>query len=100
MNYLKELKDEIKEVLAKDNLANIIINNDGFSATFYEKNEKPKKTKKADTSALDKLYEQPMSQDQIEAETEERNRKLREKFANQGNVVPTEGVAVWTGEEE
>ena len=35
MNYLKELKDEIKEVLAKDNLANIVISNTGFSAAFY-----------------------------------------------------------------
>ena len=59
MNYLKELKDEIKEVLAKDNLANIVISNTGFSAAFYEKVEKPvkaetKKTKaKAEPSALD-----------------------------------------------
>lgn len=106
MNYLKELKDEIKEVLAKDNLANIVISNTGFSAAFYEKVEKPvkaetKKTKaKAETSALDKLYESPPSQEDIEAELEERNRKLREKFNNQGNVIPTDGVAAWAGDEE
>ena len=103
MNYLKELKDEIKEVLAKDNLANIVISNTGFSAAFYEKPVKAeiKKTKiKAEPSALDKLYESPPSQEAIEAELEKRNRKLREKFNNQGNVIPTDGVAAWAGDEE
>ena len=103
MNYLKELKDEIKEVLAKDNLAEISIDKYGFRASFYEKVEKPAKveTKKAKTktepSALDKLYESPPSQEAIEAELEERNRKLREKFNNQGNVIPTDGVAACAG---
>ena len=101
MNYLKELKDEIKEVLAKDNLAKIVISNGGFAATFFEKPEKVEKCdikKKASSSALDKLYEQPPSQEAIEAELEERNRKLREKFNSQGNVAPSEGIAAWSGE--
>lgn len=92
MNYLEELKDEIKAILAKDNLAKIVISNDNFEATFFEKVAKTK----TEVSALDKLYESPPSQEAIKAELEERNKKLREKFSNQGNVMPTSGVATWS----
>lgn len=104
MSYLKEIKDEIKEVLKKDNISKISISNSYFDVEFFEK-EPPKtggnvRSKKDynDTSALDKLYESPPSQAELDAELEERNRKLREKFNNQGNVKPTDGVAIWTGE--
>ena len=50
--------------------------------------------------ALDAMYSQPKTEEQIAKETEERNRKLKEKFNNQGNVIPNGGqVAAWTGEE-
>ena len=109
MNFLKELKElenEIKEVLNKDNVKRIGISNSYFEVEFFDKKEKTLKAgsdlkiKKDynDTSALDKLYEQPPTQAELDAELEERNRKLREKFSNQGNVMPSDGVAVWTGE--
>ena len=118
MNFLKglkELENEIKEVLNKDNVKRICISNSYFEVEFFDKKEKTlkdesdlkiKKTgsdlkiKKDynDTSALDKLYEQPPTKAELDAELEERNRKLREKFSNQGNVMPNDGVAVWTGE--
>lgn len=118
MNFLKELKelkDEIKEILNKDNVKRIGISNSYFEIEFFDKGEKTLKAgsdlkiKKAesdlkikkdysDTSALDKLYEQPPTKAELDAELEERNRKLREKFSNQGNVIPSDGVAVWTGE--
>lgn len=108
MGYLKELKDEIKEILKRDNISKISISNNYFDVEFFDKKEEPPKTgsnvkpKKdySDTSALDKLYEQPPTQAEIDAELEERNRKLREKFNNQGNVIPTDGVAAWSGDEE
>lgn len=110
MNCLKELKDElkeiIKEILKKDNVSKINISDNYFEVEFFEKKPTPPKTggnvrpKKDynDTSALDKLYETSPSQEEIEAELEERNRKLREKFNNQGNVKPSDGVSIWTGE--
>lgn len=118
MNFLKELKElenEIKEILNKDNVKRIGISNSYFEIEFFDKGEKTLKAgsdlkiKKAesdlkikkdysDTSALDKLYEQPPTKAELDAELEERNRKLREKFSNQGNVIPSDGVAVWTGE--
>lgn len=115
MNFLKELKDELEEILKKDNISKISISNNYFDVEFFDKGEKTLKAgsdlkiKKAesdlkikkdysDTSALDKLYEQPPTKAELDAELEERNRKLREKFSNQGNVMPSDGVAVWTGE--
>ena len=106
MNFLKELKDELEEILKKDNISKISISNNYFDVEFFDKGEKTLKAgsdlklKKdySDTSALDKLYEQPPTQAELDAELEERNRKLREKFSNQGNVMPSDGVAVWTGE--
>lgn len=117
MNFLKELKElenEIKEILNKDNVKRIGISNSYFEVEFFDKGEKTLKAgsdlkiKKAesdlkikkdysDTSALDKLYEQP-TKAELDAELEERNRKLREKFSNQGNVIPSDGVVAWTGE--
>ena len=99
MGYLKELKDEIKEILKREDIQKISVSDHCFYVEFFDKDKtvKQKKTKN-DTSALDKLYEQPISQEDIDAELEERNRKLRENFANQGNVAPSDGVAVWTGE--
>ena len=122
MSFLKELKelgDEIKEVLKKDNVKRIGISNCYFEVEFFDKDKKEKektpkdesdlKIKKAgselklkkdysDTSALDKLYEQPPTKAELDAELEERNRKLREKFSNQGNVIPSDRVVAWTGE--
>lgn len=109
MNFLKglkELKDEIKEILNKDNVKRIGISNSYFEVEFFDKGEKTLKAgsdlkiKKdySDTSALDKLYEQPPTKAELDAELEERNRKLREKFSNQGNVIPSDGVVAWTGE--
>ena len=118
MNFLKglkELENEIKEILNKDNVKRIGISNSYFEVEFFDKEEKTLKAgsdlkiKKAesdlkikkdynDTSALDKLYEQPPTQAELDAELEERNRKLREKFSNQGNVIPSDGVVAWTGE--
>lgn len=118
MNFLKELKElenEIKEVLNKDNVKRIGISNSYFEIEFFDKGEKTLKAgsdlkiKKAesdlkikkdysDTSALDKLYEQPPTKAELDAELEERNRKLREKFSNQGNVIPSDGVVAWAGE--
>ena len=106
MNFLKELKDELEEILKKDNISKISISNNYFDVEFFDKKEKTLKAgsdlkiKKDynDISALDKLYEQPPTQAELDAELEERNRKLREKFSNQGNVMPSDGVAVWTGE--
>lgn len=106
MNFLKELKDELEEILKKDNISKISISNNYFDVEFFDKEselsetENNAKLKKnySDTSALDKLYEQPPTKAELDAELEERNRKLREKFSNQGNVMPSDGVAVWTGE--
>lgn len=106
MNFLKELKDELGEILKKDSVKRISISDSYFEVEFFDKKEKTLKAggdlklKKdySDTSALDKLYEQPPTQAELDAELEERNRKLREKFSNQGNVMPSDGVAVWTGE--
>ena len=109
MNFLKELKElenEIKEILNKDNVKRIGISNSYFEVEFFDKGEKTLKAgsdlkiKKdySDTSALDKLYEQPPTKAELDAELEERNRKLREKFSNQGNVIPSDGVVAWTGE--
>lgn len=115
MRYLKELKDELKEVLKRDDVAKISISNDYIDVEFFDKGEKTLKAgsdlkiKKAesdlkikkdysDTSALDKLYEQPPTKAELDAELEERNRKLREKFSNQGNVIPSDGVVAWAGE--
>ena len=118
MNFLKELKelkDELGEILKKDNVKRIGISNSYFEVEFFDKGEKTLKAgsdlkiKKAesdlkikkdysDTSALDKLYEQPPTKAELDAELEERNRKLREKFSNQGNVIPSDGVVAWTGE--
>ena len=106
MSFLKEIKDEIKEILKKDNISKIYISNNYFEVEFFDKKEKTLKAgsdlkiKKdyKDTSALDKLYEQPPTQAELDAELEERNRKLREKFSNQGNVMPSDGVVAWTGE--
>lgn len=106
LKELKELKDELGKILKKDNVKRICISNSYFEVEFFDKKEKtPKagsdlKIKKdySDTSALDKLYEQPPTKAELDAELEERNRKLREKFSNQGNVIPSDGVAVWTGE--
>lgn len=118
MNFLKELKelkDELGEILKKDNVKRIGISNSYFEIEFFDKGEKTLKAgndlkiKKAesdlkikkdysDTSALDKLYEQPPTKAELDAELEERNRKLREKFSNQGNVIPSDGVVAWTGE--
>ena len=118
MNFLKglkELENEIKEILNKDNVKRICISNSYFEVEFFDKKEKilkdesDLKIKKAesdlkikkdysDTSALDKLYEQPPTKAELDAELEERNRKLREKFSNQGNVIPSDGVVAWAGE--
>lgn len=109
MNFLKglkELENEIKEILNKDNVKRIGISNSYFEIEFFDKGEKTLKAgsdlkiKKdySDTSALDKLYEQPPTKAELDAELEERNRKLREKFSNQGNVIPSDGVVAWTGE--
>ena len=106
MNFLKELKDELEEILKKDNISKISISNNYFDVEFFDKEselsetENNAKLKKdySDTSALDKLYEQPPTKAELDAELEERNRKLRERFSNQGNVMPSDGVAVWTGE--
>lgn len=106
MGYLKELKDEIKEILKREDIQKISVSDHCFYAEFFDKKPEPPKTgsnvkpKKdySDTSALDKLYEQKITQEDIDAELEERNRKLRENFASQGNVAPSDGVAVWTGE--
>lgn len=106
LKSLKELENEIKEILNKDNVKRIGISNSYFEVEFFDKKEKtPKagsdlKIKKDynDTSALDKLYEQPPTKAELDAELEERNRKLREKFSNQGNVIPSDGVVAWTGE--
>lgn len=106
MNFLKELKDELEEILKKDNISKISISNNYFDVEFFDKKEKTLKAgndlkiKKDynDTSALDKLYEQPPTKAELDAELKERNLKLREKFSNQGNVMPNDGVAVWTGE--
>lgn len=106
MNLLKELKDELGEILKKDNISKISISDNYFEVEFFDKKEKTLKAgndlkiKKDynDTSALDKLYEQPPTQAELDAELKERNRKLREKFSNQRNVMPSDGVAVWTGE--
>ena len=103
---LKELENEIKEILNKDNVKRIGISNSYFEVEFFEKGEKTLKAgsdlkiKKdySDTSALDKLYEQPPTKAELDAELEERNRKLREKFSNQGNVMPSDGVVAWAGE--
>ena len=118
MNFLKELKElenEIKEILKKDNVKRIGISNSYFEVEFFDKEkkvellDKKEKTLKSesdlkikkdhnDTSALDKLYEQPPTQAELDAELEERNRKLREKFSSQGNVIPSDGVVAWAGE--
>lgn len=106
MNFLKELENEIKEILNKDNVKRIGISNSYFEVEFFDKEEKTLKAgsdlkiKKdySDTSALDKLYEQPPTKAELDAELEERNRKLREKFSNQGNVIPSDGVVAWAGE--
>ena len=106
MNFLKELKDGFGEVLKKDNVKRISISDSYFEVEFFDKKEKTLKAENnvklkkdySDTSALDKLYEQPPTKAELDAELEERNRKLREKFSNQGNVIPSGGVAVWTGE--
>ena len=118
MNFLKELKelkDELGEILKKDNVKRIGISNSYFEVEFFDKEKKTLKAgsdlkiKKAesdlkikkdysDTSALDKLYEQPPTKAELDAELKERNRKLREKFSNQGNVIPSDGVVAWTGE--
>ena len=109
MNFLKglkELENEIKEILNKDNVKRIGISNSYFEVEFFDKGEKTLKAgsdlkiKKdySDTSALDKLYEQPPTKAELDAELEERNRKLREKFSNQGNVMPSDGVVAWAGE--
>lgn len=106
LKELKELENEIKEILNKDNVKRIGISNSYFEIEFFDKGEKTLKAgsdlkiKKdySDTSALDKLYEQPPTKAELDAELEERNRKLREKFSNQGNVIPSDGVVAWTGE--
>ena len=109
MNFLKglkELENEIKEILNKDNVKRIGISNSYFEVEFFDKKEKTLKDESdlkikkdySDTSALDKLYEQPPTKAELDAELEERNRKLREKFSNQGNVIPSDGVVAWTGE--
>ena len=109
MNFLKELKglkDALGEILNKDKVKRIGISNSYFEVEFFDKGEKTLKAgsdlkiKKdySDTSALDKLYEQPPTKAELDAELEERNRKLREKFSNQGNVMPSDGVVAWAGE--
>ena len=112
MNFLKELKelkDELGEILKKDNVKRIGISNSYFEVEFFDKFDKKEKTLKAesdlkikkehnDTSALDKLYEQTPTKTELDAELEERNRKLREKFSSQGNVIPSDGVVAWAGE--
>ena len=106
MSFLKEIKDELKEILKKDNISKIYISNSYFEVGFFDKKEKTLKAgsdlkiKKDynNTSALDKFYEQPPTQAELDAELEERNRKLREKFSNQGNVMPSDGVVAWAGE--
>ena len=109
MNFLKglkELENEIKEILNKDNVKRIGISNSYFEVEFFDKGEKTLKAESdlkikkdySDTSALDKLYEQPPTKAELDAELEERNRKLREKFSNQGNVIPSDGVVAWAGE--
>ena len=87
MNFLKELKelkDELGEILKKDNVKRIYISNNYFEIEFFDKKEKTLKAesdlkiKKAesdlkikkdykDTSALDKLYEQPPTQAELDA---------------------------------
>lgn len=118
MNFLKELKEleyVIEEVLNKDNVKRIGISNSYFEVEFFDKKEKAlkdesdlkiKKTESdlkikknySDISALDKLYEQTPTKAELDAELEERNRKLREKFSSQGNVIPSDGVVSWAGE--
>lgn len=51
-------------------------------------------TQKKDYSALDVLYNTPKTEDEIAKETEERNRKLKERFDKTGNVEP----AVFNGD--
>lgn len=51
--------------------------------------------KKQDFSAVDALYNNPPSEEEIAKETEERNKRLKEKFSSVGNVQPT----IWTGNE-
>lgn len=51
-------------------------------------------TPKKDYSALDALYNTPKTEDEIAKETEERNRKLKERFDKTGNVEP----AVFNGD--
>ena len=112
MNFLKglkELENEIEKILNKDNVKRIGISDGYFEVEKTLKAGSDLKIKKAesdlkikkdysDTSALDKLYEQPPTKAELDAELEERNRKLREKFSNQGNVIPSDGVVAWTGE--
>lgn len=45
-------------------------------------------TQKKDYSALDALYNTPKTEEEIAKETEERNRKLKERFDKTGNVEP------------
>lgn len=51
-------------------------------------------TPKKDYSALDALYSTPKTEEEIAKETEERNRKLKERFDKTGNVEP----AVFNGD--
>lgn len=45
-------------------------------------------TPKKDYSALDTMYNTPKTEEEIAKETEERNRKLKERFDKTGNVEP------------
>lgn len=84
---LETFRDERIESVWKKNLDNLEKGQVIPLSTIKENVVKSK----SDFSALDALYSQQTTEEQIAKETEERNRKLKERFENTGNIEP----AVW-----
>ena len=102
---MKLTEEIINKLLELKNVKELHVYNDSFNIEFFEPREeepavqeevvaKPKVAKpKKDFNALDAMYNNPITEEDIAKEEEERNRKLREKFNNTGNVISGDSAA-------
>lgn len=102
---MKLTEEIINKLLELKNVKELHVYNDSFNIEFFGPSEeepvvqeevvaKPKVVKpKKDFNALDAMYNNPITEEDIAKEEEERNRKLREKFNNTGNVISGDSAA-------
>ena len=97
---MKLTEEIINKLLELKNVKELHVYKDSFNIEFFNPREEESvvqeevvaKSKK-DFNALDAMYNNPITEEDIAKEEEERNRKLREKFNNTGNVISGDSAA-------